>query len=62
VLKIKRADNSRRSPVAEAGNQAKPCDQSILRLARLIGRQMARDDIKNHLPACASPEEETTPI
>ena len=61
VLKIKSVENSRLSTVAEAVDQAKPSEQSILRLARLIGRQMARDDIKDRR-SCASPEKETTPI
>ncbi|MCK1719536.1 hypothetical protein [Bradyrhizobium sp. 141] len=62
MLKIKRIENSRISTKAEAVNQAKPSEQSILRLARLIGRQMARDDIKDRRSACASPDKETTPI
>ncbi|WP_316189859.1 hypothetical protein [Bradyrhizobium sp. SZCCHNS1054] len=61
-MKIKSAENSRLSPGAEAANQVKPSEQSILRLARLIGRQIARDDIKDRRPAGASPEEETTRI
>lgn len=62
VLKIKSVENSRLSTVAEAVDQAKPSEQSILRLARLIGRQMARDDIKDRRSDCASPEKEITPI
>lgn len=58
MLKIKNVENSRLSPLAEAVTQAKTSDQSILRLARLIGRQMARDDIKGRRSACDSPEEE----
>jgi hypothetical protein len=62
VLKIKSVENSRLSTVADAVDQAKPSQQPILRLARLIGRQMARDDVKDRRSACASPEKETTQI
>ncbi|WP_143271723.1 hypothetical protein [Bradyrhizobium mercantei] len=61
-MEIKNGENSRLSPAAEAINQAEACEKSILRLARLIGRQMARDDFKNRRSAYASSEEETTPI
>ncbi|MGY8681170.1 hypothetical protein Q2941_25725 [Bradyrhizobium sp. UFLA05-153] len=61
-MKIKSVENSGLSPVAEAVSQANASEQSVLRLARLIGRQMARDDIKNRRSAYASPEEEITQI
>jgi hypothetical protein len=62
VLKTKSVKNSGLSPVAEAANQANASEQSVLRLARLIGRQMARDDIKDRRSDYASPEEENSQI
>jgi hypothetical protein len=48
------------SPRTEAINQENASEHFVLRLARLIGRQIARENIENHRSDCASPEGEET--